>query len=159
MRKEDYVSYETAKLLKEKGFDEYTRFVWYERLPHDLAVFPGTAGKPGIDLYYGTKETENDSPFNNKDKAGYISGDVCCCPTLQDATWWLRMKHNLHVVVDINKGGENDSDGSIVFYTFRISNTSGDVVYDSLHEQYIVEYNSFECACDDAVRHCLENLI
>ena len=26
---EDYVSFETAKLLKEKGFQEDTRFVWY----------------------------------------------------------------------------------------------------------------------------------
>lgn len=70
---EDYVSFETAKLLKEKGFDAseidaYFPFVYYSN------------GK--MDFY------DDDRPLF-----------VCEAVTLQMACKWLRIKHNLSVEV------------------------------------------------------------
>lgn len=73
MIKEDYVSFETAKLLKEKGFDEATY--------HDYATNGGR-------WFNGVLMQHN--------QQGGIA-----CPTLQMAMKWLREKHNLHIGVII----------------------------------------------------------
>lgn len=43
---EDYCSYELAKLLKEKGFEESTQFVWYKHAPSQNVVCNSEIGKP-----------------------------------------------------------------------------------------------------------------
>ena len=67
---EDYVSFEIAKLLKEKGFDEECSFAFYKD---------------------GTIVGRYDSEFS------YNYYDR---PTLQMAMKWLRKVHNLHIMVD-----------------------------------------------------------
>ena len=64
---EDYVSFEIAKLLKEKGFDEYCGY------------------------YDKTGEYWDYKTFNHKGDE-YISA-----PTLQMAMKWLRKVHNLSI--------------------------------------------------------------
>ena len=145
---EDYVSFETAKLLKEKGFQEDTRFVWYEKLPYDLAIYPGTFNKPGIDLYFGTKETEHESPFNNKDKAKYIDGDVYCCPSLGMVMKWLRDVHNWYVDIRFNR-----------YYQYYIP-----IVYNmSGNTEVLIEFEErpkhYEKAGEICVNYILEKLI
>lgn len=68
---EDYVSFEIAKLLKEKGFDEATR------------------------CCYSNKGTRwlNDFLVQHNSQGGIT------CPTLQMAMKWLREVHKIHVVV------------------------------------------------------------
>ena len=72
---EDYVSYETAKLLKEKGFDVYVRS-YYEKNE------------------YKTKEefNENSALWNWN-----ISSFRYSAPTLQMAMKWLREVHNIAI--------------------------------------------------------------
>ena len=70
---EDYVSFETAKLLKEKGFDELCR-AWY--------------GGTGV-------IHENGEIMSNSDCA--LSSVMC--PSLQMAMKWLREVH--HLVIEI----------------------------------------------------------
>ena len=67
---EDYVSFETAKLLKEKGFDEEC-----------FAAYNGN-GK----LYKFDEEVDDNTPYWSD------------APTLQMAMKWLRDVHNIHVV-------------------------------------------------------------
>ena len=69
---EDYVSYETAKLLKEKGFDE-----------------------PTTKSYY-TEGLENPMIFSH-DLMSRIKTDELLCPTLQMAIKWLREEHNIAI--------------------------------------------------------------
>ena len=69
---EDFVSFEVAKLLKEKGFDKFSYYGWDEQLfdkehPRNFSI--------GID-----------------DKKQWIS-----CHTHQMAMKWLREVHNLHI--------------------------------------------------------------
>ena len=74
---EDYVSFETAKLLKEKGFDE----------PCDCyinGIFPNTITRYSD---YGIKR-------KNSDKT-----DVYSAPTLQMAMKWLREKKQIFISI------------------------------------------------------------
>ena len=67
---EDYVSYETAKLLNEKGFDENTLMVYSQN---------------GNFMPYGAIEDTYQVFYT--------------APTLQMAMKWLREAHNLHIEV------------------------------------------------------------
>ena len=73
---EDYVSFETAKLLKDKGFNEMTELA-YEiedgHIRNDLPV----------------------SYWRNSEIGKYKFS----CPTLQMAMKWLREVHHLHITV------------------------------------------------------------
>ena len=69
---EDYVSFETAKLLKEKGFDE-----------------------PTTKSYY-TTGFENPMIFSH-DLLPCIRPDEFLCPTLQMAMKWLRKIYSLEI--------------------------------------------------------------
>ncbi len=77
---EDYVSFETAKLLKEKGFDE-----------------------PTTKSYY-TEDFENPMIFSH-DLLSCIQTDEFLCPTLQMAMKWLREVHNIHITMAIENNG------------------------------------------------------
>ncbi len=72
MNKEAYVSFETAKLLKEKGFDWRTEFVWYEHLPVSID-WRNKANQRALDYYYATETTEYNSSYRNCDtKPSYV---------------------------------------------------------------------------------------
>ena len=73
MIKEDYVSFETAKLLKEKGFDEIC-----------FNVYTGTNNN-----YY--------PPFINHEFTLKEETDYFTIPTLQMAMKWLREVHKLYM--------------------------------------------------------------
>ena len=74
---EDYVSFETAKLLKKKGFDEI--------------------------CYLGYNKNGEYVPTNNRTNSQIIQPDFCfiCCPTLQMAMKWLREVHNIFIAIEI----------------------------------------------------------
>lgn len=69
---EDYVSFETAKLLKEKGFDEYC---------------PKS--------YFKMNKTLKESGFSEWEKANEIKA-----PTQSLAMKWLRKIHNIFIVIE-----------------------------------------------------------
>lgn len=78
MNKEDYVSLEVAKLLKEKGYDE------------DCNTFI-------VEECWGFNKGE--LTCVDKDR------ELCSCPTLYEAAKWLRLNKNIHVCVDVNASG------------------------------------------------------
>lgn len=71
---EDYVSFKTAKLLKEKGFNECCR------------AFRSPSGK----LFYSSHDIKN---FED----GKTIGGAIAAPTLQMAMKWLRIIHNTNI--------------------------------------------------------------
>jgi len=77
MIQEDYLSFETAKLLKEKGFDEPTLTI-YRMFDDDLVDM--------IQYNFALPNSENG-------KSDFA------CPTLQMAMKWLREVHHLHITV------------------------------------------------------------
>lgn len=83
---EDYVSFETAKLLKEKGFDEYC----------------GYYDKTGEYWCYNTFNHNGDE---------YISA-----PTLQMAMKWLREVHNIYISISHRFSHNADNDVLFSWY-------------------------------------------
>ena len=78
--KEAYVSFETAKLLKEKGFDENT-----------LMVYMSYGDLCKCNRY----DSIRNSNYNDITK-NYFE---CTAPTLQMAMKWLREVHNIDICV------------------------------------------------------------
>lgn len=94
---EDYCSFEIAKLLKEKGFDEFSYYGWDEQLfdkEHPRSFSLG---------------------FDNKEH--WIS-----CHTHQKAMKWLREVYNVVIVIDVCR--ETGREG---FYCWQLEdNRTGD---------------------------------
>ena len=83
---EDYVSFETAKLLKEKGFDEACH-AYYDGGHRHLLKFV----QNGL--------------YNN---AGVVANSgICVGPTLQMAMKWLREVHKVDITVDPHEVGND----------------------------------------------------
>ena len=124
---EDYVSFELAKLLKEKGFDGEC---W--------------------DAYTGNNWTY-EPPFKNSEFNLDAEKSFFTIPTIQMAMKWLREVHSLYI--DIVTSFSQDG----ICYTFSCSNTM-DLIQGTKGTSYH-EYQTYEEACEEAIKYCLENLI
>ena len=123
---EDYVSFETAKLLKEKGFDKCTLLSY-------------------------------DKNGNNKDALRPFlesEGDVRK-PTLQMAMKWLREVHHYYIQVMLDSW----ACGGHMGYYVVIQKTDSD--FEIMLQDFVDEvfYQTYEQACEAAIKYCLENLI
>ena len=117
---EDYVSFETAKLLKEKGFDWECKTVKF---------FP----EPDYDA---------ESP------------NGVYAPTLQMVMKWLREVHNYVIQIDLDSY-VNESWNNQYYIVIRRRKVNFEEV--SPCEQ--VFFDTYESACEAAIKYCLENLI
>ena len=111
---EDYVSFETAKLLKEKGFNER------------------------LLTFYITDETKKRGNFQlmafTDDKIDNNHSDYCyLAPTLQMAMKWLREKYNIDILIPI--GGFTEK-GKVYFCSvYKNLINYGDLKECSTYEQ------------------------
>lgn len=148
---EDYVSYEISKLLKEKGFDWRTEFVWYEHLPSSID-WKNNANQKAIDYFYFNETTEHHSYYGNCDKKpSYINGDIYSAPTIQMALRWLKETHDFFVVpIPCLDSG---------FY-FTIYKRYGKIWKENVYDH--TDYENFdepEDAIEAALKYCLTKLI
>lgn len=105
---EDYVSFETAKLLKEKGFDWECFQYWHEEdneLVHSQSMHP-------------IQNISNPCFFGP------------AAPTLQMAMKWLREVHKLFLSIQLHM------DGSYVWYAYRLDCTPKGCDRDSHNYSY-----------------------
>ena len=136
---EDYVSFETAKLLKEKGFDESVGFVYSEN--GELMKLSDFGVR-----YLLNSECDDYShwQFQIEDVVSIVSA-----PTIQMAIKWLRKKHNIHIedlLLELKAGD----------YGYAIQDiTTRDYIATSGNDSY----NTPEEACEAAIKYCLKNLI
>lgn len=77
---EELVTLETAKLLKEKGFNEFCEFAYADEDLHIMRLF-------------------STNSFFNEIGCGYTA------PTKSIAQKWLRENHSIHIAVDFNQYG------------------------------------------------------
>lgn len=131
--KEDYVSFETAKLLKEKGFDSECDY-----------------------LYVNGNIVRAQGGKCNWNKGETIFTDYkneCSAPTLQMVMKWLRETHNLFVFpfpqMNANK------------FWVEIYQLSDNQEWISLYCESIdlKDYPFYEQACEEGIKYCLKNLI
>ena len=137
MIKEDYVSLEVAKLLKEKGFDEPCDFVYdedkLEWIHHKFIFING--------------KISTNSTFNFD---GIISA-----PTLQMAMKWLREKHSIFIAQEFGWfHGDYEYQASVVKMNPIIP-----PALDSIDYIKVFRNKTCEKACEKAIKYCLENLI
>lgn len=117
---EDYVSFETAKLLKEKGFENDAVSC--------INVFKGHV-------------------YKIQDRVIDADDDITI-PTLQMAMKWLREKYNIHI--------EPRYFPTPNIYRYDIIRSKATFENIDSHPQY---FNTYEQACEAAIKYCLENLI
>ena len=121
---EEYVSFETAKLLKEKGFN--------------VECLMSYVDKELMNVY--------DSDFPSEYELVNCDSEVVDAPTLQMAMKWLREIHNLHVDIDPSEG---DWKPNII----ELENWS------CVDNGEISICNTYEQACEAAIKYCLNNLV
>ena len=142
--KEDYVSFETAKLLKEKGF------------PQEYDIYHS--------MVYNEEDYEDEYEVQRMVletrliKAGTLSSypvgvpePKCYCCTLQMVMKWLREVHNIHIDIDpdwASKGGF-----AVIGYCLNIHS-----IVNPWYED-LVTYPTYEQAVEAAIKYSLENLI
>ena len=144
---EDYVSFEIAKLLKEKGFDEKCRYV-YSNVGGKISSENFMEGESFVD----NSDIELVAKYNEWITS--TQGDYAfLCPTLQMAMKWLREEYNLHFLLSPYN---RDSNPLVVYYNIDIVKPPEFV--ESFYSN-IGKDQSYEEACEDAIKYCLENLI
>ena len=132
---EDYVNFETAKLLKEKGFDEHCFCINYP-LPeggHHNIILPNLLNNSMI-------------PFTDEYKFCRYKEDFITIPTLQMAMKWLREVHGIFIQIELYSKYDN--------YNFEI--------FQNTHRLLIEErtaYNTYTETVEMAIKHCLKHLI
>ena len=119
---EDYVSFETAKLLKEKGYWNIATTLYKEN---------------GDIVNYNV-------PLNNKGFSSTL-GVFYEAPTLQTAMKWLREVYGLFIRIT------EDMTGNVFEWSVYQKN------YGCKASTYVED--SYEKACETAIKYCLENLI
>lgn len=129
---EDYVSFEVAKLLKEKGFNEPCEgfYVNSDVLSHTLS------------------NAKNSKWDGDKSTMGYISA-----PTFQMAMKWLREVYNIAISVYVFNRDLPIKENEI-HYTCDVATTKI-----SSKEGHLRLTGTYEEACEAAIKYCLENLI
>ena len=132
---EDYVSFETAKLLKEKGFDENCAALY------DLRT--GEISQQGVGYVFNNSQWEN-----------FITA-----PTLQLAMKWLRELHNLHCDI----GYHFRLGWHIKITSLKETVIDHDIEMKTYLPYYLpyksCDYLSYEEACENAIKYCLKELI
>lgn len=131
---EDYVSFETAKLLKEKEFDEICSYIW---------------GITHIDKSYVLQKW---IITNGQIKNSDLTDGAYTAPTQSLALKWLREVHRIEIYIVLS---ELNADNRRK-YMFDIYSSDINRGFDSVQKE---EFNSYEEAVEAALKYTLENLI
>ena len=131
---EEYVSFETAKLLKEKGFDESTSMVYMSY--GDLCK---------LNRY----DSIRNSNYNDITK-NYFE---CTAPTHQMTMKWLREKYNIYI--SIQPDFPSDKDYKMCWCW------SASILHENCIslKEYQCYIETYEQAVEAGIKYCLENLI
>ena len=131
---EDYVSFETAKLLKEKGFDE--------QLCHFYT-------KKGLPIIY---KTDKGVVWANNSKSEH----AIVQPTLQMAMKWLREEKEIVIVI---KPYPNEDGFCYVYEIKKLIGRDDFFIRKVASVENKAGFDSYEDACEAAIQYCLKHLI
>lgn len=137
MTQEAYVSFDVAKLLKEKGFDE--------------PCFK----------FYTQQEVLGDWQYHPRSNKESFLVHKYSAPTQQMTMRWLREVHKMYVCIDIKcfmpHLGEIDGYSACIWY--KPENNEGICCYWACPPKQQEAWDTYEAAAEAAVKYCLENLI
>ena len=139
MIEEAYVSFEVAKLLKEKGFDEYCHYFYDCETPN---------------TGYLSNKKYGESIHNSK---VYDGRNLVACPTHQVAMAWLREVHGIFIGISLCQRYENKTDNdTIIMFFFELLNLKEKQLINGFSQEYT---HTYEEAVESALKYVLENLI
>lgn len=133
---ENYVTFETAKLLKEKGFN----------YPCMQYIIEGDIDKQ---LVFSEGEIDwNDAPVTK----------TISIPTLQMAMKWIREVGNLFIEIDYDSYETEDIDSvtTQIGYSFSLQKKEKPNKYEYIHDWV---YDTYEEAAEEAIKYCLINYV
>ena len=131
MNTEDYVNFETAASLKQKGFN-WGCISYYEHFSSNVTLYSGMV-----------PEWSNSYIDHNKIDGRYSR------PTLQMAMKWLREVHNIHINIC--------SIWDVAHWIYQVFVITPRTASNSYVDEIL--YTSYEQACNASIKYCLENLI
>lgn len=124
------VSFELAKLLKEKGFDNESAHYYNEK------------GEMLFDVDYPSLQpTKPDVYYDN--------------PTIAEVVMWLYEKHGIWIVINPHKG-ENDLGKPFMEFDPEVWTFTNECVW---HNTGLLYFNSPTEAYEAAIKYCLTKLI
>lgn len=133
--KEDYVSLETAKMLKEKGFDETTAGFYGSK--RGLSI--------GNSLLYNSVIYKIN--FVNDLHKVQFEDVIAAAPTLYEAQKWLRNTYNIHLCVKCTAYIKRYKGHDYICEIMDLPHHK--------HEDTLI-YNSYEQALDAGIREALK---
>lgn len=139
------ISFETAKLAKEKGFEEYTSKTYKEYIK-DRLLFDFKYGEDILLKNKGTVVLSYRIPFSEEEWSYFIPYPAPSQSLLQK---WIREKHDLHIGIGLELHGENPK--SFWFYIENIKN--GSIVnIDKLNDAVFSYEEALEAGLVEALR-------
>lgn len=154
---EDFVSFELAVKLKEKGFTCKYPFAMYDE---DGDFYP---------LFTSCDEDEDSKCiFGNRmyyDYDDFIGDkDAIIAPTISQVLKWLRKEKKLHIEPCILASTDIDADGEVIneftYWSFRImSIVTGDMIHFEYKHIDDKRFDSYEQAAIAGIEYVHDNLI
>ena len=171
---EDYVSFQTAKLLKEKGFDGNCYKVWAKESKSEPKLYAAPSFVEG-DTTVNRESVEDGERFINDLNPSEYKIEGYLAPTLHIALKWIQKVHNILIVADyiyectdtswvykIYRLDENGKPEKVaitgVGYGIDGSPYTETVGYRDYERSY-KDYATREEAEEDGIRYVLENYI
>lgn len=139
MTQEEYVTYDTAKLLHEKGFKIDTEKDYWKIGPDGVKYFMSSIGAYTSDI-------------NDK---SYRPADSYPCPTQQMAMRYLREEHDLHISLHPESWVYPEEEAYLNGWGWSIFKGRP---FDALYGHICWE-KSYEEVAEEAIQYCLNNLI
>ena len=132
--KDTLISFETAKLAKEKGFNIPCRYWYYHPYPNT-----GVLQEP-----YTNEFDTNSNEINN-----------CTAPTQSLLQKWLREKHKKSIHVFLGK-----LIGGFIGFGYNVHDLNADDIFDDARKRvyHKAAFDTYESALDDALIETLKTL-
>lgn len=126
----DFVSFEIAKKLKEKGFTCQYPIAMYNELGVFHALYTSADCNPHIKSVFGNREYYDYDDFDEHD---------CVCPTISQVLKWFRKEKKIYVSVEVER--EDWFEYKIV-QTIENTRCNGTRVYETYPEAILagIEY-------------------
>ena len=140
---DEIVSFETAMLLKEKGFNEYCSYYYEDNELYKLAYYQGD----------GTGFARNDSHINDRLSCEEMQ---CTAPTQSLAQKWLRETH--HITFNANP---HSNDGKIVYVvTIKVISNNKYIDFNVMMDtsNKAIMFDTYEDAIEAGLKHCLKSI-
>ena len=140
MNIEDYVNFEIAKSLKQKGFN-WGCISYYEHFSSNVTLYSGMV-----------PEWSDSYIDHNKIESRYSR------PTLQMAMKWLREVHKLWITITFH-WHTVDGETTLYYSPYIMLSEYKNVVLEDKNSFKTKLFSTYEQACEAAIKYCLEKLV